>query len=87
MAKRRIAALNLIELRGLKAIVELLKDGKTPAAIARLDGAVTALLATTKSQMAGEYLECPHCGSKEELEAWVEDRLCSKCGGELNVNE
>jgi hypothetical protein len=85
--------ISLIELRcgivqhaaALKAVTQLLSDGKKEAAISRLDSAVTALHALVRGQCAGQKMKCPACGSEQDVVAWVDDGRCSECGGELKV--
>lgn len=85
--------LKLLELRlgviqhsqALKAVAQLLGEGKTQAAVARLDDAVTALHALVRGQTAGQTLKCPHCGSDQNVVAWVDDGACRECGGVLEI--
>lgn len=84
MSKRNVSqstTMNLIELQcaiiahcaALKAVTQLLLNGKKDAAVARLDGAVTALAAAVRGQCAGVSMKCPNCGSEQNVVAWVDD--------------
>lgn len=69
----------------LKAVTTFLAEGKTEAAIARLDQTVTALHAVVRGQCAGMKMECPRCGTSQDVVAWVDDGKCDHCGGDLKV--
>jgi hypothetical protein len=71
----------------LGAVTELLGDGQTGAAVARLDQAVSALHALVRGQAVGQTMACPACGSQQAVVAWVDDGRCDHCGAALEVPE
>jgi hypothetical protein len=71
----------------LRSVILLLEQGKTEAAIARLEGAVASLHATVRSQCAGQKMACPNCGSEQDVVAWVDDGKCDICGEALEFPE
>lgn len=73
--------------QALKAVTQMLLDDQKAAAVARLDGAVTALQATVRGQCIGQTMNCPACGSEQDVVAWVDDRKCHVCGEELEIPE
>lgn len=87
--------LDLMELRlalmqhatSLRAVINLLLAGKTEGAIARLDGAVTALEATCRAQVGGITMRCPQCDAEQDVVAWVDNGKCNACGTPLELPE
>jgi peptide subunit release factor 1 (eRF1) len=71
----------------IRAVVELLERGKTEAAAARLNGAVTVLHESLKAQCVEFAMDCPHCGESNGLEAWVDEHRCDSCGEHLDPEE
>lgn len=80
-------SLKLIELQcaviahctALRHVIALWQDGKIDAAIARLEGAVTALDATSRGQVAGVSMKCDVCGESSALVDWAVEGVCPKC--------
>lgn len=69
--------------KALKEVTSLMVAEKYDAAIARLDGAVMVLEATIRGQCAGVTMKCPACQSEQDVVAWVDDKQCRNCGGDL----
>lgn len=67
----------------LRATISLLEADKKPAAIARLEGAVSALEAVVRGQCAGLTMPCPTCQQPQNVTAWVDAHKCDACGSEL----
>ena len=71
--------------QSLKAVTQLLIDGKTEAAVARLDGAVSTMHALVRGQCAGQAMKCPKCATEQDVVAWVDDGRCNECGEALEI--
>src|SRR5947209_1581605 len=71
--------------QALKAVSNLLSTSKIAAAVARLDSAVAALHALVRGQCVGQSLECPQCGTAQDVVAWVDDGTCDHCGARLEL--
>lgn len=69
----------------LKAVVDLMVEEKYPIATARLDQAVSALHAVVRGQAIGQTMQCPKCGTDQDVVAWVDEKICQHCGEELRI--
>ncbi len=67
----------------LGAVTHFLEQGKTDAAIARLDAAISAFQSIIRGQCIGQTKACPICGTTQEVVAWVDSGTCNYCGHEL----
>ena len=89
--KKTTAELALIEMRlaivqhcvAMKRTIKLFACGNITAGVASMDGAVTALEAALRSQVAGLTLPCPACNKPLDIMVWVNDQECTVCGAEL----
>lgn len=81
--------LKLVETRGaiishcasIKQVCDLLEAGNIPAAVAKLEGACSALLAATRSEVGDQAYECPACGTESLVAAWGDAMgYCPNCG-------
>lgn len=88
-------AIKLLELQcavmqhcqALRAVTNLLIEGKKDAAVARLDQATAAFSAVVRGQCVGVTMKCPACGSEQDVVAWVDDHNCHNCGTTLEMPE
>jgi hypothetical protein len=69
--------------RAMKAIITFLEQGNVTAAIARLDQATKALDAALRGTEVGEILPCFKCGHEQAVLAWVDNKVCERCGAEI----
>lgn len=69
--------------QSLKAVTHYLEGQQYEGAIARLEGAVAALHAVIRAQCVGVTMQCPACGSAQNVVAWVDDGQCAACGNPL----
>lgn len=79
--------IDLIELRlavqahcmALRSVIDMLSNGRVDIAVPRLEGAITALEATSRSQ-AGITLRCNFCKTASSVPEWVDNAgKCPAC--------
>jgi hypothetical protein len=82
-------SLDLVELRvhliahcrSLKAVIDLWDRGEMEGAKARLEGAVAALEAVQRAQVADVQFQCPECLAIATVLEWVDNESrCLACG-------
>jgi len=69
----------------LKAVTEFLTQGKTDAAVVRLDQATKGLHALVRGQCEAVTKACPQCGESQGVVQWVDSGQCDNCGAPLKI--
>lgn len=77
-------AATLAHLAALKDVLALWRAGKVEGAVARLEGSIAYLEATSRGHIAGMSVHCDKCDESFPADQWLANEgNCPKCDAEL----